>query len=238
MANTENKLTQEIRNELFDMQDLKYRELQTGIIPSRDPQTLIGVRTPALRSFAKQLAKREDLSDFLNDLPHHYFDEDQLHAFIISEMKDYGRCMAELEKFLPFVDNWATCDQMSPKVFKKHKEELLVKIREWIASDKPYTVRFGIGMLMQHFLDEDFDPAYPELVAGIRSEEYYVKMMIAWYFATALAKQYETVLPYLENRRLDAWTHNKAIQKAIESYRITPEQKEHLRTLKIRKMHG
>ena len=238
MANTENKLTQEIRNELFDMQDLKYRELQTGIIPSRDPQTLIGVRTPALRSFAKQLAKREDLSDFLNDLPHHYFDEDQLHAFIISEMKDYGTCMAELEKFLPFVDNWATCDQMSPKIFKKHKEELLVKIREWIASDKPYTVRFGIGMLMQHFLDEDFDPAYPELAAGIRSEEYYVKMMIAWYFATALAKQYDAVLPYIENQRLDAWTHNKAIQKAIESYRITPEQKEYLRTLKIRKMHG
>lgn len=235
MANTENKLTQEIRNELFGMQDLKYRELQTGIIPSRDPQTLIGVRTPALRSYAKQLAKREDLSDFLNDLPHLYFDEDQLHAFIISEMKDYGTCMAELEKFLPFVDNWATCDQMSPKVFKKHKEELLVKIREWIASDRPYTVRFGIGMLMQHFLDEDFDPAYPELAAGIRSEEYYVKMMIAWYFATALAKQYETVLPYLENRRLDVWTHNKAIQKAIESYRITPEQKEYLRTLKIRR---
>ena len=238
MANTENKLTQEIRNELFSMQDLKYRELQTGIIPSRDPQTLIGVRTPALRSFAKQLAKREDLSDFLNDLPHLYFDEDQLHAFIISEIKDYDTCMAELEKFLPHVDNWATCDQMSPKVFKKHKEELLVKIREWIASDKPYTVRFGIGMLMQHFLDEDFDPAYPELAAGIRSEEYYVKMMIAWYFATALAKQYDAVLPYIENQRLDAWTHNKAIQKAIESYRITPEQKEYLRTLKIRKMHG
>ena len=238
MANTENKLTQEIRNELFDMQDLKYRELQTGIIPSRDPQTLIGVRTPALRSYAKQLAKREDLSDFLNDLPHLYFDEDQLHAFIISEIKDYDTCMAELEKFLPHVDNWATCDQMSPKVFKKHKEELLVKIREWIASDKPYTVRFGIGMLMQHFLDEDFDPAYPELAAGIRSEEYYVKMMIAWYFATALAKQYDAVLPYIENQRLDAWTHNKAIQKAIESYRITPEQKEYLRTLKIRKMHG
>ena len=235
MANTEHILTQEIRNELFGMQDLKYRELQTGIIPSRDPQTLIGVRTPALRSYAKQLAKREDLSDFLNDLPHHYFDEDQLHAFIISEMKDYGTCMAELEKFLPFVDNWATCDQMSPKVFKKHKEELLVKIREWIASDRPYTVRFGIGMLMQHFLDEDFDPAYPELAAGIRSEEYYVKMMIAWYFATALAKQYEAVLPYIENQRLDVWTHNKAIQKAIESYRITPEQKEYLRTLKIRR---
>ena len=235
MANTENKLTQEIRNELFGMQDLKYRELQTGIIPSRDPQTLIGVRTPALRSFAKQLAKREDLSDFLNDLPHLYFDEDQLHAFIISEIKDYDTCMAELEKFLPHVDNWATCDQMSPKVFKKHKEELLVKIREWIASDRPYTVRFGIGMLMQHFLDKDFDPAYPELAAGIRSEEYYVKMMIAWYFATALAKQYEAVLPYIENQRLDVWTHNKAIQKAIESYRITPEQKEYLRTLKIRR---
>ena len=149
-------------------------------------------------------------------------------------MKDYGKCIRELNRFLPYVDNWATCDQMSPRVFKKHRAELLDEIRKWIGSAKTYTVRFGIGMLMEHYLDEDFDPAYPEMVAAIRSEEYYVNMMIAWYFATALAKQYEAILPYIENRRLDTWTHNKAIQKAVESYRITPEQKTYLKTLKIR----
>ena len=148
-------------------------------------------------------------------------------------MKDYSSCIEALEEFLPYVDNWATCDQMSPKVFRKHKGELLSHIRTWIASDRTYTIRFGIGMLMQHFLDEDFDPEYPELAAAVRSDEYYVKMMIAWYFATALAKQYDEVIPYLENQNLDVWTHNKAIQKAIESFRITPEQKQYLRTLKI-----
>ena len=149
-------------------------------------------------------------------------------------MKDYTACMEALERFLPYVDNWATCDQMSPKVFRKHRMELLGSIRKWIASDQAYTIRFGIGMLMEHYLDGDFDPAYPEMAAGVRSGEYYVNMMTAWYFATALAKQYDAVIPYIENRRLDPWTHNKAIQKAIESYRITPEQKEYLKTLKIR----
>ena len=149
-------------------------------------------------------------------------------------MKDYTACMEALERFLPYVDNWATCDQMSPKVFRKHRMELLGSIRKWIASDQAYTIRFGIGMLMEHYLDGDFDPAYPEMAAGVRSGEYYVNMLTAWYFATALAKQYDAVIPYIENRRLDPWTHNKAIQKAIESYRITPEQKEYLKTLKIR----
>ena len=143
--------------------------------------------------------------------------------------------MEELERFLPYVDNWATCDQMSPKIFKKHREELLESIRRWISSTETYTIRFGVGMLMEHFLDEDFDPDYPEMVAGLRSDEYYVNMMIAWYFATALAKQYDVILPFIENRRLDTWTHNKAIQKSVESYRITPEQKTYLKTLKIKK---
>ena len=147
-------------------------------------------------------------------------------------MKDYAACLGAVETFLPYIDNWATCDQMSPKVFGKHRDELLEPIRRWIASDRTYTVRFGIGMLMEHFLDEDFDPKYADMVAGIRSEEYYVNMMIAWYFATALAKQYETVIPYIEERRLDTWTHNKTIRKAVESYRISPEQKEYLRSLK------
>lgn len=227
-------LTEEIRKELFSLQDLKYREMQVKIIPTVKPESIIGVRTPELRRMAKELGGKEGIGAFLNDLPHQYFDENQLHAFILSGMKNYAECLAALERFLPYVDNWATCDQMSPKVFRKHRTELLKPIKKWIESDEPYTVRFGIGMLMEHYLDEDFNIAYPETVAKIRSEEYYVNMMTAWYFATALAKQYDAVLPFIENRRLDTWTHNKAIQKAIESYRITPEQKEYLRTLKIR----
>ncbi len=228
-------ITQEIREELFRQQDTAYRDFQIKLIPGADADHMIGVRTPALRKYAKNLVKDGAIGEFLADLPHRYFDEDQLQAFIISEIRDYDRCLAELNRFLPYVDNWATCDQMSPVVFKKHRQELLPRIREWIASRETYTIRFGIGMLMQHYLDEDFDPAYPETVASLRSDEYYVNMMIAWYFATALAKQYETVLPYIENRRLDPWTHNKAIQKAVESYRITPEQKEYLKSLKERK---
>ena len=226
-------ITEEIRQSLFDLQDIKYRDFQAKLIPGKDTETMIGVRTPELRKLAKQMLKREDIGEFLRDLPHRYFDEDQLHAFIVSGIKEYGKCMEELMRFLPFVDNWATCDQMSPGVFKKHKPELLAEIREWLGSEHTYTVRFGIGMLMQHFLDEDFDPAYPELVAGVHSEEYYVNMMIAWYFATALAKQYDAVLPFIEGRRLDPWTHNKTIQKAVESYRISDEQKEYLRSLKV-----
>ena len=222
----------EIRVKLKKLQDVKYREMQIRIIPTVKPESIIGVRTPALRQMAKQYAQDERVGVFLKDLPHQYFEENQLHAFILSGMKDYGACLEELNRFLPYVDNWATCDQMSPKVFRKHREELLNSIREWIGSKETYTVRFGIGMLMEHYLDGDFDPAYPEMAAGVRSGEYYVNMMIAWYFATALAKQYDAVLPYIEQHRLDDWTHNKAIQKAIESYRITPEQKDYLRTLK------
>ena len=176
--------------------------------------------------------KRGNISPFLEALPHRYFDENQLHAFLLSELKDYGRCLEEVCRFLPYIDNWATCDQLSPKVFARHRGELIEEIRKWIRSGQTYTVRFGIGMLMQHFLDDGFDPVYPEMTVSIRSDEYYVNMMIAWYFATALAKQYEAVLPFLEEKRLAPWTHNKAIQKALESYRIKPEQKAYLRSLK------
>ena len=225
----------EIRQELIRLQDPEYRELQIRILPTVKPETIIGVRTPELRKLAKQIAPSEEARVFLRDLPHLYFEENQLHAFIVSGMKDYPECLRALNAFLPYVDNWATCDQMSPRVFRKHRAELTESIRRWMNSGETYTIRFGVGMLMEHYLEEDFDIAYPEAVAALRSEEYYVNMMIAWYFATALAKQYEAVLPFMENRRLDVWTHNKAIQKSIESYRITPEQKEYLRSLKIRK---
>lgn len=222
----------EIRGELFAAQDTKYRDFQAKLIPGADPSSVIGVRTPEVRKIAKRLIRREDAEEFLHDLPHRYFDENQVHALGISEIKDYEKCMEEVERFLPFVDNWATCDQMSPKVFKKHKQELLTKIREWIGAEHVYTVRFGIGMLMQHFLDEDFAPEFAELAAGVRSEEYYINMMIAWYFATALAKQYDAVLPFIEERRLDRWVHNKTIQKAVESFRVSAEEKDYLRSLR------
>ena len=224
-----------IRKELFERQDIKYREFQAKLMPTVDPDKMIGVRTPELRKYAKQLIKSGDAAEFISELPHEYFDENQLHAFIISEMKDYEECIAEVNRFLPYVDNWATCDQLSPKVFKKHKAQLLGEIKKWIKSEETYTIRFGIGMLMQHYLDEDFKAEYPKIVAAVKSDEYYVNMMIAWYFATALAKQYEEVLPFIENKVLDKWTHNKAIQKSVESYRITPEQKEYLKRLRISK---
>ena len=223
-----------IQDKLFSMQDKTYQEFSRKLIPNIAPEKIIGVRTPALRQLAKEILAAGEETVFLSDLPHKYHEENQLHAFILSAMKDYEPCMAYLEKFLPYVDNWATCDQMSPKVFKKHRPELLLQIRKWLNAKDTYTVRYAIGMLMVHFLDEDFDRSYLEMVAQIRSEEYYINMMIAWYFATALAKQYEAALPYIEERRLAPWTHNKAIQKAIESRRISVEQKAYLRTLKIR----
>ena len=225
----------EIQKELFAMCDPDYRAFQAKLLPTVEQDSIIGIRTPALRTFAKELAKRGGDREFLDALPHRYFDENQLHAFLVSEIRDYERCIREVNRFLPFVDNWATCDQMSPKVFRKHRRELQEEIKIWLRSGHTYTIRFGIGMLMQHFLEEDFDRAYPEMVAGIRSEEYYVNMMSAWYFATALAKQYEQILPFIENRRLDTWVHNKTIQKAAESFRITPEQKAYLKSLRVSK---
>lgn len=225
----------DIRGELFKMQDIGYRDFNSKLIPTVKKEDMIGVRTPELRKYAKKLLKEEGVEDFLHSLPHKYFDENQLHAFIISEIKDFKLCIDELINFLPYLDNWATCDQLSPKIFKKYRNDLLPHIYEWLKSDKTYTVRFGIGMLMEHFLDEDFKSEYPEMVAAVRSEEYYINMMTAWYFATALAKQYESILPFIEGNKLDTWTHNKTIQKAIESNRISAEQKNYLKGLKIKK---
>ena len=225
-------MLEEIRKQLFEFQDVKYKDFQKNLIPTVDPERIIGVRTPELRKYAKQLVKENKTDEFLSDLPHKYFDENQLHAFILSELKDYEKCVEEVCRFLPYVDNWATCDQMSPNVFKKHRTELMEYIKQWLESDKTYTVRFAIGMLMQHYLDDEFDIGYAEMVQEVKSEEYYINMMIAWYFATALAKQYDNILPILEQNRLDVWTHNKVIQKAVESYRIMPEQKAYLKSLK------
>ena len=221
-----------MRKRLFELQDLKYRDFQAGLIPNIEKNLFIGVRTPELRKLAKEIANDEDTASFLKDVPHKYFDENQLHAFIISLGKNFDETVDAVEAFLPYVDNWATCDQLSPKVFKKHKKELLPYIKKWIKSEKTYTVRFAIGMLMEHYLDEDFDVRYPKMVAGVKSDEYYINMMIAWYFATALAKQYDAIIPFIENECLEAWTHNKAIQKSVESRRISTAQKEYLKTLK------
>lgn len=224
----------DIQKALFALQDQKYRDFHSKLMPTVDPACIIGIRTPELRKFAKQFAKSGAAEAFLRELPHTYYEENNLHGFLIESMRDFDRVVVELNVFLPHVDNWATCDMMRPKVFAKHREDLLPWIRCWMAEEHPYTIRFGIEMLMVHFLEDAFEPEYLDWVAALRAEEYYVNMMIAWYFATALAKQYDAVLPVLEERRLDAWTHNKAIQKAVESYRITAEQKEYLRSLKIK----
>lgn len=224
-------LSQTIRKQLFERQDLKYREFQSALMPTVDKETVIGVRIPFLRKLAKDYAKR-DVTEFFADLPHTYYEENNLHGFILSEHRDFQQVVSELNAFLPYIDNWATCDTVRPRCFAKHKQALLPHIQVWLSSDKTYTVRYAIGMLMSHFLDESFNPRYLENVARIESEEYYVDMMISWYFATALAKQWNATIPYLEEKRLSAWVHNKTIQKAIESYRISPEQKAYLKTMK------
>lgn len=217
----------ELIKELYELRDKGgYADLQRRTIPNIDPDSIIGVRTPDLRALAKKCSL-----DCVSELPHAYFEENQIHAFIISSIKDFDQCVEELERFLPFVDNWATCDQMSPKVFAKHKNELLKRIRKWIKSKNTYTIRFAIKMLMDHFLDEDFDDEYPKMVADVNSDEYYIQMMAAWYFATALAKQYDAVIPYLEEHRLDPVVHKKTVRKAIESFRVSDEHKNYLRTL-------
>ena len=228
------KHIKEIRQGLFALKDEKYKEFQKILIPTVDENTVIGVRKPVLRKYAKDVSGTPGAVIFMQTLPHEYYEENNLHGMLIETMKDYDECIAYLDEFLPYVDNWATCDLISPRVFKKHKDELLVKIKEWMASDRVYTIRFGMEMLMTHFLDEDFKPEYLGMAADVHSEEYYVNMMIAWFFATALAKQYEASLPYIENHCMDRWTHNKTIQKAIESYRITDEQKRYLKSLKIK----
>lgn len=230
---TEERVSDKIRAELWELQDEGYKEFHAKLIPTVPPDTIIGVRTPQVRQLAKKWAKDPQIGEFLAKLPHTYYDENNVHAFIVEQFRDYGECLEQTERFLPYIDNWATCDMMAPKVFARHTGELLEPIRRWLASGETYTVRFGVGMLMRFYLDEAFRPEYPEWVAGIHSEEYYVNMMRAWYFATALAKQTDATLLFLEERRLDAWTHNKAIQKACESNRVTLEQKRYLRELKV-----
>lgn len=225
-----------IRERLFEMQDEGYRAFHSRLIPTVDPALVIGVRTPALRKYAKELAKTPDAQEFLRCLPHRYYEENNLHGFLIEQLRDYDQTIAALAVFLPFVDNWATCDLMRPRIFQKHLPELISQIPVWMSSGQTYTVRFGIEMLMTFYLDAAFRPEYLDWVAELRSDEYYVNMMIAWYFATALAKQYNAALPILEEGRLAPWTHHKAIQKAIESDRIKPEQKEYLRRLKRREI--
>ena len=222
-----------IRAQLLANRDEAYKEFQCKLMPTVDRDIVLGVRTPILRKLAKEFGQIDEAKDFLGDLPHGYYEENNVHACLIEGMRDYTSCVAALDAFLPYVDNWATCDMMTPRVLSKHKEKLLTEIDRWMDSGHTYTVRFGIKMLMAFYLDEDFDVSYLDRVAAVRSDEYYVNMMSAWYFATALAKQWEATVPYIEQRRLPLWVHQKAIQKAIESYRITDEQKAYLRTLKV-----
>ena len=225
----------EIQKELFSLQDKEYMKFLSKLTPNVLEDTIIGVRIPEIRKLAKKLVKNNEYEDFLKELPHKYYDENLLHGAIISESKDFEKCIKLLDNFLPFVDNWAVCDTISPKIFKKYKKELIEKIKEWSQSDKTYTCRFGVEMLMTHFLDEDFKKEYLEVVADIHSDEYYVKMVVAWFFATALAKQWDYAVIYLENNRLDVWVHNKTIQKARESLRILEDKKGYLKGLKRKK---
>ena len=224
-----------IQKELFSRQDKEYMKFLSKLTPNVSEDTIIGVRIPEIRKLAKKLVKNNEYEDFLKELPHKYYDENLLHGAIISENKDFENCIELLDNFLPFIDNWAVCDTISPKIFKKHKKELIEKIKEWSQSDKTYTCRFGVEMLMTHFLDEDFKKEYLEMVANIHSEEYYVKMVVAWFFATALAKQWDYAVIYLENNKLDVWVHNKTIQKARESLRILEDKKGYLKGLKRKK---
>lgn len=220
-----------IISDLFNMADEKYRDFSASLMPNVAKERVLGVRVPVLRRYAKVLS---DYDNFLNELPHTYFEENNLHAFLIERERDFEKCIQKLDAFLPFVDNWATCDSMKPPVLKTQPQKLLSFVKRWIESKDTYTVRYGINILMTYYLDENFDESYPEWVAWVSSDEYYINMMRAWYFATALAKQYDTVLPYIENRKLDVWTHNKTIQKAVESFRVSPQQKEYLKTLRIK----
>ena len=228
---TPKEVIQKVQQDLFTMQDLKYRDFHAKLMPTVDKDSVIGVRVPMLRAYAKKFGKTEEAKQFLEILPHQYYEENNL---LIDQMKDYELCIEELIRFLPYINNWATCDILSVKAVKGHLDSYIKNIYQWLESDYTYTIRFGINMLMRYYLEEEFKIEYPEKVAAIRSEEYYVNMVRAWYFATALAKKYDQVLPFLEEQKMDVWTHNKTIQKAIESYRITLEQKEYLRTLKIK----
>lgn len=225
----------ELQKKLFSMQDIKYKEFHSKLIPTINPDAVIGVRSPQLRKLAAEISKDSGIDSFLHELPHEYYEENNLHTFIVAGFRDYDKALKYTEDFLPYIDNWATCDAFAPKAFEKRRAEFLPVVKRWIASDKVYTVRYGIGMLMRHYLDDEyFSEDLLALAAGIESDEYYINMMTAWYFATALAKQYDSAIRFIIDKRLPVWTHNKAIRKAIESRRITQETKEYLRTQRIR----
>ncbi|MEE0879549.1 MAG: DNA alkylation repair protein [Treponemataceae bacterium] len=229
-------MIKKIKNELLSMQDKTYKDFHSKLMPTINSNSIIGVRVPVLRDYAKKLFKEnsiESLNSFLKNLPHEFYEENNIHAFLIEKINNFDECIFYLENFLPYIDNWATCDMLNPKIFKTNYEKLLEKIYQWINSDTVYTVRFAIGMLMRYFLDEKFETKYLDLVVSINSEEYYINMMRAWFFATALAKQYEQTFPYIKNYSLDEWTHNKTIQKAKESFRITKDQKEELKKFRL-----
>lgn len=227
------QVEEKYRHRLFLLQDESYKAFQSKLIPNISSETIIGVRTPELRKLAKELSTNDDeVEAYLSCLPHKYYEENNLHGFFIEQIKDYNLCIKRINAFLPYVDNWATCDMMSPKVFKKHLSELYEEVKKWIVSDKTYTIRFAVGMLMGLYLDSEFKTDMADLVANVHSDQYYVNMMLAWYFATGLAKQYDKILPYITENRLDKWVHNKAIQKAVESYRVDNEKKIFLKSLK------
>ena len=218
-----------LQKQLFELQDLKYRDFHSKLMPETDKETVIGIRTPVLRKFAKEFAGTSEAEAFLRQLPHRYYEENNLHMMLITGIKDYEKCMEEIQRFLPCIDNSASCDYPAPKCFARHKDQVLEEAKRWISSGETYVIRYGIGMLMRLFLDEDFSSEYLEMAAAVQSQEYYVNMMIAWYFATALAKQWDATVPYIEQHKLSDWVHRKTVQKAVESYRITPEQKEYLK---------
>ncbi|MBQ8496200.1 MAG: DNA alkylation repair protein [Clostridia bacterium] len=228
-----NKVSHDIQTSLFSLQDPKYKSFQEKLMPTVEPDTVIGIRTPVLRRFASDFAKTEEASVFMESLPHRYYEENNLHAFLIEKLGDFEKTVEALDAFLPYIDNWATCDMMSPKIFAKNKDKLLPHIEKWLDSAHIYTVRFGIVTLMKYHLDADFSPLYLEKIAKISSDAYYINMAAAWFFAEALIKQYEYTLPYLTERKLSPWVHNKTISKACDSFRISKETKNYLKTLRI-----
>lgn len=225
---------QTILQRLSALREAQYQQFQQKLLPELAPGSILGVRTPALRALAAELAATQQAEDFLQALPHTFFEENQLHAFLLERERDFDTAIFRVETFLPYIDNWATCDQLIPKVFAKNLPKLCGSIPKWLKSEWPFTVRFGIGQLLRFYLDTAFDPAHFDWVVDAQREAYYVRMMTAWYFATALYKQYDAALPVLLERRLAPWTHNKTIQKAVESRRITAQQKEYLKTLRVR----
>lgn len=227
-----------LQKTLFTLQDQEYARFQAKLVPNIPPETVIGIRIPVLRKFAKEYGKDPESISFMRQLPHKYYEENLLHMLLLAQGKDFDLCLGETERFLPYIDNWAVCDCAPSRIFAKHKEQLIEHVKKWIGTEACYVCRYGIGMLMRFYLDEDFKEEYLKIAAAVRSGEYYVNMGIAWYFATALAKQWGTTIVYLEEQRLDLWTHNKTIQKAIESYRITEEQKQYLRILRRKEKTG